>query len=207
MLFKTTNRLFRGIYQYKIVLVVPGAGLFRGGDSSTILKSLKKIADNFNAQPRFNSIKTKDELDYAFKLQAQLTKLSNFELRVESPFISVYSNSETDINSLAKLGPDKVKYISKPPADNVLETGVILMPRTEYEFRVTMGKTTQNYESFISWADSNKNVKLTRSCIRDLSKDRSWGGTYFYITGNNNLLMARMHLGSSINKIERIVKA
>jgi capsular polysaccharide biosynthesis protein len=54
---------------------------------------------------------------------------------------------------------------------------------------------------------SNKKCKLTKSCIRELEKQRSWGGSHFYITGNNNLLLAKMHLGGSISKIERIIKA
>ena len=76
-----------------------------------------------------------------------------------------------------------------------------------YEFRVTMGKTVQPNIAFIEWADTNKKCKLTKSCIRDLEKQRSWGGTHFYITGDNNLLMAKMHLGGAIAKIERIVKS
>jgi hypothetical protein len=119
----------------------------------------------------------------------------------------VYSNSESDINALAKIDNSKVKYISKPPNNTPLEIGTVVMPKMDYDFRITMGKTVQNCGAFVQWAETNKKVKLTKSCIRDLSKDRSWGGTYFYITGDNNLLMARMHLGSSINKVERIIKA
>jgi hypothetical protein len=40
-----------------------------------------------------------------------------------------------------------------------------------------------------------------------LGKSRSWGGTHFYITGDNNLLMAKMHLAGAISKVERIIKA
>jgi len=34
----------------------------------------------------------------------------------------------------------------------------------------------------------------------------SWGGTHFYITGEKNLLVARMMLGEGINKVEKILK-
>jgi hypothetical protein len=207
MLFKTTNRLFKGLYQYKIVLVVPGANLFRNCDFGAISKGLAKIAINLTSQSRHNPIKTTSDLDYAQSLYKQLKKLSNFEVRVESPFISIYTNSEQDITNLAKLDNNRVKYISKPPENASLSASTIIMPKMGYDYRITLGKTSQEHSAFIQWADSNPKIKLTKSCIRDLSKDRSWGGTHFYVTGDNNLLLTKMHLGSSINKVERIVKA
>jgi hypothetical protein len=47
---------------------------------------------------------------------------------------------------------------------------------------------------------------MTKSCKTALGKNKSWGGTHFYVSGENNLLMAKMHLGGSILKIERIIK-
>lgn len=198
------------------MLVVPGASLFRGCDLDVVLSSLKKVsiadaAKAGNSTPYYvgwkSGVKTQSDLDYALALCTRLKKLNNFDIRVETPFISVYSNTEADIIALAKIDNDRVKYISKPPTNTTLTCSTIVMPKMNYEYRVTLGKTTHENSGFVTWADSNKKVKLTKSCIRDLNKDRSWGGTYFYITGDNNLLMAKMHLGSSINKIERIVKA
>jgi hypothetical protein len=70
-----------------------------------------------------------------------------------------------------------------------------------------LGKTTQEHSAFIQWAENNAKLKLTKTCKRELARDYSWGGTYFYVTGENNLLMTKMHLGGSINKVERIIKA
>lgn len=152
-------------------------------------------------------IKTQEDLEYAFKLQKQLKKLKEIDVRVETPHISIYSNSKSDIDSLIKLSSEKVKYISIPPPNGILVEGTVIMPKMPYEFRITLGKTTQNHDAFVEWAENNSKLKLTKSCKRDLRKDRSWGGTYFYVTGDNNLLMTRMHLGGSINKVERILKA
>jgi hypothetical protein len=215
MLIKTTKSLFRGTFQYKIVLRCAGASFFRSGDMESTLADLKKIVINDGVKHGSSSyisswragIKTQEDLDYAFKLQKQLKKLSNIDIRVESPFVSIYSNSKADIDSLSKLDVDHVKYISVPPADNTLSVGTVIMPKVPFEYRITLGKTTQNYDSFISWAEGNAKLKLTKSCKRDLHKDRSWGGTHFYVTGDNNLLLTKMHLGGSINKVERIIKA
>lgn len=209
MLTKTTKSLFRGIYQYKIVLVCSGAHWFRSGDMDSALDNLKKVdlsADYSKGSWR-PLIKTKDDLDYAIKLAKQLKKISDIDIRVESPYVSVYSNNKAVVDQLIKLDNSRVKYISVPPTNNVLVENTILMPKINFDYRVTLGKTTQKHEAFISWAESNSKLKLTKSCKRDLNKDRSWGGTHFYITGDNMLLMAKMHLGGSINKVERIIKA
>ena len=211
MEYKTTRKLFRGTYQYKIVLVCAGASWFRNRDLDQIFEELKQI-DLTLAQKKANNyrtsfIKTQEDLDYAFNLATTLLKSDTHEIRVENPWITVYSNSKKDIDKLISLDPTKVKYISQPDPNVILSQDTIVMPKMAYEFRVTMGKTVQPNLAFVEWADTNKKCKLTKSCIRDLEKQRSWGGTHFYITGNNNLLMAKMHLGGAIAKIERIVKS
>lgn len=210
MQYKTTNKLFRGIYQYKVVLVVAGASWFRSGDMASVLETLKQVSINPNV-PRIslyprNKI-TQEDLDYAFKLQACLKKISDFEVRVESPWVSVYTNDKSAVDALTNLDPDKVKYVSAPPVNSGLVPDTVIMPKMDFDYRITLGKTIQKHDAFIQWAESNSKVKLTKSCIRELTRDRSWGGSHFYLTGDKNLLLAKMHLGGSINKVERIIKA
>lgn len=208
MLFKTTKKLFKGQYQYKLVITCAGASWFRGGDWDSVLDQLKKTNIIENAAIGFRtSIKTQEDLDYAFKLQSALRKLKDIEVRVESPWITVYTNSKSDVDSIIKLDNTKIKYVSVPPTNASLQEDVIILPKVDYDFKVTLGKTTSEHSSFVSWAESNNKVKLTKTCKRELTKNMSWGGTYFYVKGENNLLMAKMHLGGSINKVERIVKA
>jgi hypothetical protein len=210
MLTKTTKSLFKGTYQYKIVLVCSIAGAFRSGDMSSTLEQLKKttVAQQSSGWTNHQTPpKTQEQLDYAFKLQHQINKLKNIEVRVEFPYISVYTNLKSDIDRLIKVDKDKVKYISVPVDGNALVKDTVIMPKIPYEFRITLGKTIQNHSAFVEWAEKTPKLKLTKSCRRDLLKDRSWGGTHFYLTGDNILLMTKMHLGGSINKIERVVKA
>jgi hypothetical protein len=212
MQYKTTNKLFRGIYQYKIVLVVPGSGFFRADEMEFALKNLQKIAFEMDSgtggglAKRVN-IKNSSDLEYALELLGKIKKLQDYDLRVESPFVSIYTNSQLDVDLLTNIDCNRVKYISKPPTNNSLVSGTILLPKVNFDYKVTLSKTTYEHSTFVNWATGNKKVKMTKSCIRDLIKDRSWGGTYFYITGDSQLLMAKMHLGSAINKVERIIKA
>jgi hypothetical protein len=206
MEIKTTRRLFRNTYQYKIVLVCSGSSLFRSGNAMSTLIDIKRDWSDRD-RPRYNNhIKSQGDLDYAIALATELNNLSDYDLRVEAPWISIYTNVESNFDKLIALDPDKVKYVSKPDPSSSLASGTIVMPKMDFDYRVTLGKTIQPNPSFIEWAQSSKKCKLTKSCIRDLEKPRSWGGTHFYITGDNNLLLAKMHLGGSIAKVERIVK-
>jgi hypothetical protein len=212
MLLKTTNRLFGGKYQYKIVLVCAGAQLFRSSNFNDLVEKLKTIRlDNVPIKGKLSShnygIKSQEDMDYAFQLHNKLSNCKDIDVRVEGTWISVYSNNKPDIDKISKIDTDKVKYISAPSTTGTLVKNTLIMPKINFEYRVTLGKTTREHSAFVSWADANKKLKLTKSCARELLKSRSWGGTYFYITGDNNLLMAKMHLGEAINKVDRIIKA
>jgi len=202
MLFKTTRSLFRGKYQYKIVLVCSGASVFRNIEDA--LDKLTKVV--INGKHTLRTIKTQDDLDYARKVANALSGQTEFDVRVESPWISIYTNDRKLVNNLANIDQSNVKYICEPSSNN-LEAGTVVMPKMNYDYRVTLGKTTQPNLPFVEWAEKSAKCKMTKSCIRDLNKPRSWGGTHFYITGDNNLLMAKMHLGGCIAKVERIIKA
>lgn len=192
------------------MLVCAGAQYFRSGDMDAALKSLSNInlaANVKTSKIRRNSITTQSELDYAIKLCKKIKKLSDYNVRVEVPLITVYVNTEKEAFALADIDTDRVKYVCSPPKDTVLEPGTIILPKCEYEYRITLGKTTCENSAFIHWAESNSTkVKLTRSCKRDMLKPHSFGGSHFYLTGDNVLLMAKMHLGSSISKIERVIR-
>ena len=205
MLTKITNRLFNNKYQYKVVLVCGGASYFRDRDFDQIRQRLAV----FNFEERYYKnagIKNQEELDWTFKLLVALQNLNDHSIRVEQPFLSIYTNVKKDVDKLIKLEPSKVKYISIPPANNTLVENTIITSKIDFDYRITLGKTTREHSAFVDWASSNKKLRLTKSCIKELHKNRSWGGTYFYITGDNNLLMARMHLGEAINRVDRIVK-
>jgi len=170
MEYKTTRKLFRGTYQYKIVLVCAGASWFRNRDMDKIFEELKLVDLNQN-QKKSSSwrvsglIKTQDELDYTFNLASKLLAFTQYELRVENPWITIYSNNKKDIDNLVALDPNKVKYVSRPDPNVNLAQDTIVMPKMAYEFRVTMGKTVQPNLAFVEWADSNKKCKLTKVAL------------------------------------------
>ena len=207
MKVKETRSLFLGKYQYKVVLVCPAATLLRGGDIDGAIKELAKFTwGDRNTWQWQSRLKSPDDIDYCKALCLDLKKLQDFVVRIESPTVNIYTNNLKDVNLLTKKYQDHIKYISKPSEDTVLTEGTVVMTKMDFDFRVTMGATRQEYTSFIDWAENNAKIKLTKSCKRDLTRSRSWGGTHFYVTGENNLLLVKMHLGSTLSKVERIIK-
>jgi len=204
MQYKTTKKLFMGTYQYKIVLVCSCSSWFRYNNLQYAERRLQEVDLTKPLKEWQYGIRTQEDLDYANQLLDTLKSIEGYVVRIESPWLSIYTNSHKVINQLANLDQQKVKYICQP-AEGRLDKDTIIMPKINYDFKVTLAKTTQSHSSFVEWAEGNSKVKLTKRCARDLNKDKSWGGSYFYITGDKNLLMAKLHLGSCIGKIERIV--
>jgi hypothetical protein len=213
MQYKQTKKLFYGTYQYKIVLVCAGAGWFRNKDWDYAASMLSKVdlVKNSVQNPSYTrytgtSIKTKEDLDYALDLLKVLRKLEDVDLRVESPWISLYTNTEKNISKITKLDEARIKYVSVPAKDTTLEAGTVILPKVNFDYRITMGRTLQNYTTFVEWADTINKLKLTKTCRKQLSNNGSWGGSYFYVTGDKNLMLTKMHLGGTIAKIERVTK-
>lgn len=213
MQYKQTKKLFYDTYQYKIVLVCAGAAWFRNKDWDYAESMLGKVdlVKNSAQHPnytRYNgtSIKTKEDLDYALNLLKTLRKLEDVDLRVESPWISLYTNTEKNIDKVTKLDVARIKYVSIPAKDTTLEAGTVILPKVNFDYKITMGRTIQSYTTFIEWADTSTKLKLTKTCRKQLSNHGSWGGSYFYVTGDKNLMLTKMHLGGTIAKIERVTK-
>ncbi len=202
---KATKRLFMDKYQYKIVLVCPVANWFRGSNLDYVKEKLRLIEGKELPldTPLWNKLKTKEDVDYCLKLGTLMQQMSNFEIRVEHPLLSFYTNNFDDIVILCNADIDRVKYVTKPTES--LEKNTVYLPKINYGFKVTMGRTRSSYDSFINWAKDNNKIKLTKSVISDLSSSRSWGGNYFYVKDEKALTMVKMFLGAEISRIDRVI--
>ncbi|MEY4334739.1 MAG: hypothetical protein RLZZ196_3489 [Bacteroidota bacterium] len=204
---KFTNKLFQNKYLYKAVVICPGAHHFRSGDMDKTLEYLSsaKIGDS-RSHHRTSFFKSQEDLNYAHKLRNLMAKFEGYDIRVESPWLSFYTNEKADIDKIVNLDSSKIKYISVPPKNTQLEKGTIILPKIPFDYRITLSATAQEYTAFLDWAEASDKVRLTKSTKTALQRSRSWGGTFFYIKGDNMLLLAKMHLGGVIARIDRIIK-
>jgi hypothetical protein len=200
---KETVSLFANKYKYKIVLVCPVAGWFRGNKLDFVLEKLTE--GDF---PPWIKIKTKADLDYCFALQKLMSTFSDYELRVESPLINFYTNTTSNLEKLAALDDNRVKFICLPSKGNPeLEKNSIIVKTLDYNYKLHLGATKQEYASFVKWCEDNDKIRLPKRAKLDLSKTFSWGGAYFYVKDDKTLTMVRMFLGTAVSKIETVIKA
>lgn len=203
---KHTTRLFNGKYKYKIVLVSKAASWFRGAKLDSV-KANAAITDR-KGQPMWTQKLSYDDVDYVNQLVNTMEKAPDFIIRVESPYINFYTNNATDIEKLAKIKETSVKYVSYPApgSESDLDNKKIIVKNLDFAYRVTMGRSKQNYSNFLQWCESIDKVRLTKRAKLQLAKNKSWGGYYFYVKDEKTLTMVKMFVGSNILSVEDCVK-
>jgi hypothetical protein len=211
ILVKKTKKLFMDTYQYKAVLVCPVSAWFRGCNLDFARQKLRAIDPTKLPllSPPWSKLRSRADLDYCIALESKLSNFQDFDIRVEHPLLNFYTNNFNDIVSITSVDIDRTKYVSVP--DEVLypklEKNTVFLPKIDFGFKITMGKTRTSYDSFINWAETSDKVRLTKRCIQDLSSDRSWGGSYFYVKDEKSLTMVKMFLGTEIVRIDRVINA
>jgi hypothetical protein len=203
---KQTTRLFNGKYKYKIVLVSKAASWFRGANLESI-KVNAGVTDR-KSQPVWVQKLSYDDVDYVNHLVNTMEKAPDFIIRVENPYINFYTNNVTDIEKLAKIKETSVKYVSYPApgSESDLDNKKIIVKTLDFAYRVTMGRSKQNYSSFLQWCENIDKVRLTKRARLQLAKNSSWGGYYFYVKDDKTLTMVKMFVGGNILSVEHCVK-
>ena len=203
---KQTTKRFNNKYKYKIVLVSKAASWFRGCDFETVAKGLQEQS-NPDAGPwqvKLNPF----EQTYTLSLLINLKKFKDYELRIESPFISFYTNTETDIEKLAKIDPDRVKYVCLPVqgTEDILDQGSVIVKNLDFAYKVTMGRTRQDFSEFVKWCEGKDKIRMPKRAKADLSKSKCWGGSHFYVKDDKTLTMVKMFVGGFIHSVESVIK-
>ena len=196
------DKLFQGKYRYKVVVSSGLAGWFRGGN-------LERISLLLQHGDYYSRKATTTEKVYAQKLHKLLENIEDWQIRVETPHISIYLDNVKDLGSVVKLSSHKIKYISIPNPDNEskLVNQTVLVKNLDFDYRITIGSTHQNYISFVNWCKDNAKVRLPKRAAKDLSKDHSPGGGFFYVKDEKSLTMVKMFLGRTITKVENVIRA
>lgn len=198
---KATTKLFHNKYKYKIVLISKVASWFRGNN----LAHVKLLASHAQIQQGKLS---KDDLDFAIKILTALSGMDDFVVRVENPFLNVYTNTDSNVLKLSKLDTNRVKFICLPApnTETLLNEDSVIVKKLDFDYKITMGKTLNSFESFVNWTRDNPNIKISKKAIKELSRDYSFGGYYFYVKGEKNLTLVKIFLGSNIQSVSNCVK-
>lgn len=203
---KRTKKLFDNTYRFKVVILCIFAGYFRGNAIQFAQQKLKE-AKKTGTYPVWAKKATIHDVEFGLALCKELSKLENYSLRIENPIISFYTNNESDLKSITDIATTAVKYVSMPENQQPMERDTVYVKKLDYGFKVTMGRTTQSQLNFIQWTNSNKNkIRMPKRCLDDLSQGHSWGGGHFYVKDDKTLTMVKMFLGTSIARVDRVIK-
>ncbi len=203
---KDTVSLFSNKYQYKVVVVCPTANWFRNADLDLVATRLDLLKDG--EKPIWLKIKGQEDIDFSHALRKAILSFKDYNIRVEHPYVNFYTNDPKAVETLTAIDPKRINYISIPSKNNPsLQSGTVICKKIDFGFKVFLGKTTQNYSNFVQWTKNNDKVKLTKRAERDLSRDRSYGGSYIYVKDDKSMTMVRMFIGTSISKVESVIKA
>ncbi len=201
---KYSTKLFQNKNKYKVVFTSGVAGWFRGSNVERINKFYHSNDDLYYSRRASSSDKNR-----AHKLASTLAAIENWQSRVETPTVSIYINTEKDLEAIVNVCKNEIKYIEIPDPNHVnsLTEGTILVKKLNFGFKVTLGVSGQCHANFVQWCENNPKIRLPKRAAKDLSKDRSSGGGFFYVKDEKSLTMVKMFLGRTITKVETVVQA
>jgi hypothetical protein len=202
-----THSLFQNKYSYKTVIICPAGHWFRGRNIRHAEEMLDSWVRGDLQKHQWHKLKTKDDYQYCVDLVKLFKKMNDYFLRIEQPLLSFYTNDRSQAFSIANLDPIRTKYVSVPPNNTEIEVNQIILKRINYDYKVTVGRTRQNYSNFVAWAKNTGKAKMTKTCEKELQKDYSWGGYYFYVKDDTAMTMVKMFIGSDITRIDKVIKA
>lgn len=204
---KRTNKLFLDKFRYKIVLITKFAPIFRNKNMEEIVNKILYYK-SIGKFPLY--VWTGDLSDYNIGLdiaQGFLSTKSEYKVMVSSPFLTFYTDDETDFKNLTKLLKSNIKYVSIP-SDNVpvLEKNTVYLKRIDYDYKVTISNRIDNNESFFKWCRDNDKIRMPERCQRHVKRGWRVGDSYFYVKDAKSLSMVQMFIGSNIQRIDRVIK-
>jgi hypothetical protein len=207
---KETLKLFLDKYNYKISFICPAAAMFRSKNYEYALTKLNEVEPAHFSDP-WSKIKSAPDLKYCYAVLDALKSFDDslYEIRIESPIVNVYTNDTKYIETLAKIADKDVKFVSMPNGNvQTISKGKVIVKKLDFDFKVFLGTIKKrDYSNFVSWAQNSKKIRLTKKVVKDLSKDYSWGGGYFYVKDEQTLTMVKMFLTTDISRIEIVIKA
>lgn len=208
---RETKKLFYNKYPHKIVIYCPGVHKLRCHTLDEALDILTISDVKWRYQSLLSSKKeTNDEIEesnsrfeYVKNVINTLKTFDDYKLRIEYYWLSIYVVDQSKVDQIINLDKSRVKYVCIPDID--LSPGEIVMADDRFDYRITISPSNSNHSSFVEWAENNKNIKVPNSSVSLLIRDHQYRQTYFYVKGDKQLSMVRLHLGSCIQRIEKII--
>lgn len=214
MKLSETTKLFYGKYLYKLTVRSALAFAFREKNLSyarQVLDSLQHLYEK--GEPltvqlwgREKTIVEEYFLE-AKRLYKHFSRYEDYKLRVESIFLSIYTNDDKWLETVKKdISPLLlVEYSAPDPNFKDIEPNTILVNESNgYNYKVTLGQNSGSPE-FARWAEANpKLIKLGPVTKEELLNSGYVNGMYFYARDDRTLQLCNLML-SNIRRIDKLV--
>lgn len=194
-----TTKLFHKKYLYKIVLRV---------DFSRYFRSILKDHTPWSKVSPYSLVLNGEEKYKKLCNIAKIVTEYEHQLRITTPWITIYTNEFNLIHVLCMSYNREVKYLSIPETDtisNKLSANTVYIQGCTHKYKVILGTTTQNFDNFIKWADNHNKVELSQSARNQLSRDSTRNTSWIYVADTDTLTLVRMFLGNVIKDIYTII--
>ncbi len=206
-LYKNTSKLFFDRYVNKISLITVLASEFRYKNLPRTISKISALAKQIEGSKAgkvqvgyyHKKTVTVDDIFHVNKLCDILKAQADYAIRVEGNCLGVYTNSDTVIADIEKLG--KIKEISKPSSDKIknfllANPNSIIAKKYTHKYRVTVNPLRDASESFHQWAEKIPSIKLLKRTYHTEG--------YFYAANEKTLGMCKIFLGSRIRRVDEM---
>lgn len=200
---KPTTKLFNDTYKYKVVVVTALAHWFKKEFILNFTKKLKELTETSSSL--WIQLKKEGGSAYAESVYDVLTSITNYNVRVEHPYLHIYTNNLSDIQTIVDLNESRVKFVFLPENEDLLSAGVVFSKRINFQYKITLGQSAQSYDSFVKWCKDNPKIRITKKTEKNLLRARSYDPGYFYVKDDKSMTMVKMFVGAIIRKVETIV--
>lgn len=186
MKIQLARRRFYNKWLYKVTVKVKAPYIFRNRSIDEIIAYGKASQDQRDLALFLNSI-SKDD----------------FQIRIESPYVDIYLNSDSIVTQLCDLFDSKIKHVFNPHPDLSLNTDskkIIAnkLPYDRYGYKVFLKpfklKDQGEKENYLQWIKSQfPRIRIspsTEEWFRNTSWN--WDRRYVYIEDEKTLLLAKM---------------
>lgn len=226
---KDTTKKFFNKFLYKIVVFVPGARLIsetKNNDMSELVAQRKVYEQrfrNYGGSWKHVSFRQRKYLDQISVAQLEYWRSfyrnenPAFKIRIEEPYLTIYADSEESLFTLVNDDPatSSIRQVHRPKNDSMIEAlnkgEIVVKSAIEYDYRIYLreGKLDSTiaqaiYNILISQSD---NVKMTKSCRKNLSTRVHWfTSTYFYTSDLSIVTMISLVDPNIISGIFKLAK-
>lgn len=211
MQFRETKKLFYDEYAYKLVIKNSLAYIFRQKNFNTAKKNLDYLQTLYDQNEPLILYKSafrkntyhEDAFLNCKILYNEFIERSDYKIRIELSYISIYSNDRDWLLSLASKIENTFEFWEPK---YVLDKNTIILDRyIPYQYRVTMGKSVD--PGLAGWIRKNPDkVRAGNHALREIEKGSHVGGLYFYVRDNKVLNLISLFLSRSCRVDKIIIK-